>query len=846
VTNGTIGNAALNAALNYAERGIPVFPCNPKDKRPLTKHGFKDATTDRVQISKWWTDNSGAMIGMPTGKATRYLVVDIDPRHSGDVSLLKVMQKTGVTDHLGHKIKTGSGGQHLYYQNDDRFTIGKGDNDIAGIDHRGEGGYVIVPPSTHPSGGFYEGELPDPDSLAPIPEWLAAAILAEVRKPTDTSLKGEPIPEGGRNDALFRIGAKLRAQEWDEEMILDHLLLTNATRCQPPLPEGEVAVIAKQAAKFEKGTEETRAVEVFRQRIKKKVERSQSDSTAPSPPSPEPPSSVSGAIQELSRKEIDELSNLARDVQYTDAGNAEYFVEKYGTNLRYVVETNRWLYWDGTRWREDSSKKFVTALAEQAMRARLVELVNAGTLDEKGEMAKALGALSARRLGAVLELAATRVPVTYYALDSKPYLLNVRNGVLDLRTKELRPHNPNDLMTQIAGVAYNPKAECPRFLKFWGEVLPDITIGYLQRWFGYCLTGENREKKMHIWEGRRGNNGKSITKNLLLHVFGDYTIEVSVSVFIGKNRDYKNDDLVGLKHKRLVFAGEPEDGAILNSSLIKRLTGMDRIHCRPLHSNEWVNYEPKFKPVIITNHEMRVYDTDDAFWRRPEVLRFDQVFEGNADNKNLINELKSESEGVLAWMVNGASEWYEDGLAKDPTVTRETGAYRERQDIFGDFLRSYSSGEIITGYIPGPRWPVPSGRLREYYNIWADREGFKRFGKTKFKEEMERQGYVNYHGEGGAFWRPADDTQENTKVRSSALHSALNTPAPQNQPSLGIEPTRVRVRGFSRIYRQKRGIVRSIVSQKLENVPKESKNVETTSENVEKKPTRIVTSDDDN
>ncbi len=473
------------------------------------------------------------------------------------------------------------------------------------------------------------------------------------------------------------------------------------------------------------------------------------------------------SVKELSSTEVDALSKLHKEVPYTDAGNAEYFAAIHTTDLRYVIETNRWIYWDGRRWKEDSSKKLVLGLAERAMRMRLIEIANGAVVDKK-ELNLALTALSERKLNAIITLAGARLPVSYYALNSKSYLLNARNGTIDLRTGERRPHDPNDFLTLLAGVDYNPKTECPRFIKFWEEVLPELDIHYLKRWFGYCMTGENREKKMHIWEGKRGNNGKSTIKNLLLHVFGDYAIEVSISVFIGKNRDYKNDDLVRLKEMRLVFAAEPEDGAILNSSLIKRLTGMDRIHCRPLHSNDWINYEPKFKPIILTNHELRVYDTDDAFWRRPELVRFNQVFEGANDNKLLIDELRAESEGVLAWLVAGAKEWYENGLLKDPVVDNELAQYRTRQDTFGDFVDSYIAGEVMSGMTPpSPRWPVLSSTLRTFYNNWAAREGFKPIGKPKFKEQMEQHGFINEHRESGAFWHPADDTRMYKSIQSS-------------------------------------------------------------------------------
>lgn len=805
------GSAILAAALSYASRGIPVFPCNPKDKRPLTEHGFKDATTDIEQVRRWWTEHPENMIGIPTGKRTGYLVVDIDPRHGGDSSLTRLMEKNGITTHLGHIVKTGSGGQHLYYRYDPRFTIGKGDGELQGIDHRGEGGYVIVPPSTHPSGGFYSGEVPDPDSLATIPDWLANAIIGEMKRTKiDTSLKGEPIKEGGRNDYLFRLGAKLRAQDWEYDDILSHLLLVNAGRCEPPLPETEVAVLAKQAASYEKGNEATRAIEKVKKRFAKK--------------SPETPEEINAAIARaekrmeqdstvvldvredntlvldvrektelpnLSADEVDEFSSTQLEVQYSDAGNAEYFVKKYGANLRYVTETNRWLWWDGKRWKEDASKKYILKLVERAMRERIIELVASGKNIEKKEMSLANSALSERKLNAALDLAATRVPISYYSLNAKPSLLNVQNGTVDLRTGTMKAHDPNDLLTQMAEASYVPEAGCERFKKFWAEVLPDVDPEYLRLWFGYCLTGENREKKMHIWEGRRGNNGKSTVKNLFLYALGDYAIEVSVSVFIGKNRDYKNDDLVGLKDVRLIFGGEPEDGAILNSSLIKRITGMDKIRCRPLHSNEWVNYEPTFKPVILTNHELRVYDTDEAFWRRPAIVRFEKSFEGKEDDKSLIDKLKQEADGILAWMVSGAVEWYKRGLPTDECIKKETAIYRERQDVLGDFLRSYKDGELPSMGVPlpTPRWPVSSNILRRYYNSWSDEEGYKRLSKARFKEEMERQGYVSKHTEHGTFWEPSEQkqTSDNKKQQPMAADNPDDTQMSKSVPSIHVE-----------------------------------------------------------
>ena len=495
-------NDLLEAALDYVRRGIPVFPCNPETKAPLTSRGFKDASIEESKIQSWWSVNPNAMIGMPTGAITGRLVVDIDPAHGGDESLMKVMEKNGAT-HVGtsHVTKTGGGGRHIHFRQDGRFTIGKGGDALPGIDHRGDGGYIIVAPSLHPSGNRYEGEVPDAQDLSPIPEWLASALLEAVKAEKKSVEEDGPIAEGARNDTLFRKASRMRAFGMEQDEILISLTLINEQRCIPPLSESEVqTIVSSVTSRYEPGTEAERETKRRIEKLRSRVPAS-GRIFAPQPPPPAPlPPELESLVRDLSQSEIEELSEASDDIEFTDAGNGKYVAEMYRDRLRYIVETGRWMVWDGKRWLIDESEKLVLGLAESAMRARLIEMVNSPHVGKEklARIAKSLAALNEKKLKAALSMAATRLPVTFFALDSHPSLLNVSNGTVDLITGDLLPHKQEYLFTKIAGVEYRSDAKCPRFLRYWEEALPGVSLEYLKRWFGYCTTGENREKNMQI------------------------------------------------------------------------------------------------------------------------------------------------------------------------------------------------------------------------------------------------------------------------------------------------------------------------------------------------------------
>lgn len=268
----------LDAALAHAARGWPVFPlyepvwgdpvgpvvcscgkagCGNIGKHPRCDHGLKDATTDEAQIRAWWTRWPNANIGVPTGAVSGMVVIDIDPRHGGNDSLDELEAQHAKLPHTVEQL-TGGGGRHLCFAHPG-VNIKNRAGLKPGIDIRGDGGYIVVEPSLHASGRRYAFELsslPGEVELAEMPRWLRDLLVESgsgaqgEAEQAPSQPAGEGIAEGKRNATLASLGGTMRRRGMSEEAIAAALLAENRTRCRPPLPETEVARIAKSVAGY--------------------------------------------------------------------------------------------------------------------------------------------------------------------------------------------------------------------------------------------------------------------------------------------------------------------------------------------------------------------------------------------------------------------------------------------------------------------------------------------------------------------------------------------------------------------------------------------------------------------
>jgi hypothetical protein len=234
----------LTSALKLAERGWRVFPCQPCGKVPATPNGCKAATADAAQITAWWK-RADFNIGVATGQASNITVVDVDDEDA-EAELKKLEEKFGALPPTVESI-TGRG-RHIFYRWP-KYVIRNSASKIApGIDVRGEGGYVIVPPSKHPSGKRYAWSVDSASTFAEAPEWLLNMITSprgttgEVTEGWRT-LARDGADDGYRNDTLTRFVGHLLSRHVDPEMVLDIAFAINDARIRPPMTRNEVTSI---------------------------------------------------------------------------------------------------------------------------------------------------------------------------------------------------------------------------------------------------------------------------------------------------------------------------------------------------------------------------------------------------------------------------------------------------------------------------------------------------------------------------------------------------------------------------------------------------------------------------
>jgi putative DNA primase/helicase len=427
----------------------------------------------------------------------------------------------------------------------------------------------------------------------------------------------------------------------------------------------------------------------------------------------------------------------------SDLGNAELFADRHAEGLRHVKERRLWLVWESGRWRPDA-----TGAAERATKALARERLRAAAdvegEDERKDAVKwAMMSQSDSRIRAALSLATTETAIVLRLedLDTDPFLLACANGTLDLRTGELRPPDPVDLITLGNDVPYQPDAVCPRWDRFLEEVFDgdEPLIVFLQRLAGYSLTGDTREQIVAVLHGS-GNNGKDTLIKPLVRVVGEQAETSPMDTFTRvRDRSVRND-LARLHRARLVIASESAEGRRLDEPTIKLVSGGGRVAARFLYG-EFFEFTPQFKVWLITNHRPRVEGDDDAIWRRLRLIPFNVSFLGRED-KELDAKLEQELPGILAWAVRGCLEWQAQGLGLPPAVEQATREYRADEDVLGTFIaeRCILEGEIEPAV------------LREVYDAFCTEIGERPVSASVLGKRLARRGIKRKDGPQHGFY----------------------------------------------------------------------------------------------
>ncbi len=622
----------------------------------------------------------GGGVGIVTGRLSGVLVLDVDGPE-GQAELKK----------HGHPptpmARTPSGGLHLYFRHPERH-VRTGIRVGPGLDVKAAGGFVVAPPSMGPNGRPYEWIIsPEDAEPADPPEWLMSLIGPRGRKGPAAPV-GEQIPPGRRNKDLLSIAGTMRRRGMGEAEILAALQVTNARRCEPPLEAGEVAKIAASAARYE----------------------------------------PAGDVHDVAGNGHGSPPQ-AQQFNLTDLGNASRLIAHHGEDLRYCFPWGSWLIWDGRRWSLDESGE-IHRRAKRTVREIYREAADAADDETRkglGKHAKASEAES--RIQAMISLAKSAVPIMPAAMDANPWLLNVSNGTVDLRTGELLEHRRDDLITKLAG-KYGPEASASTWTATLERVLPSAEVrAFFKRLCGYAICGDVSEHVLPVLYGT-GANGKSTILNALLEAAGDYAMQAAPDLLVSKRGGHPTEvaDLFGM---RLVASIEVEDGRRLAEALVKSLTGGDKVRARRMRQDFW-QFDPTHTAFLCTNHKPEIRGTDAGIWRRIRLIPFTETIPGAEQDRKLPEKLRVELPGILAWCVEGAREWRRDGLKAPEEVRKATGEYRSEMDVIGAFLRDEC--EIGRGF------KATLKDVYERYEQWCEEGGEKPETKRKFNARLTDRG----------------------------------------------------------------------------------------------------------
>ncbi|MFH0789562.1 MAG: phage/plasmid primase, P4 family [Pseudomonadota bacterium] len=338
------------------------------------------------------------------------------------------------------------------------------------------------------------------------------------------------------------------------------------------------------------------------------------------------------------------------------------------------------------------------------------------------------------------------IPIVPDDMDRDPWLFNVPNGTLNLKSGELLPHTRENLLTKISPVEYHPETPCP----FWQDHLKRIfqgnenLISFVQIALGYSLAGITDERAMFICYGR-GSNGKTTSMEVIADILGDYAVRTPTESILIKREGAIPNDLAKLKGARFVYCSETEEGKRLAESLIKDLTGGDTVSARFMRG-EWFTFRPEFKLWLSTNHRPVVRGTDDAIWARLRLIPFNFQFpeQERIPRSRLWEKITPELPGILAWAVQGCKDWRQFGLFQPDEVKIATQSYRAEMDILGKFLDERCC--------INKRAEAAAKELYSAYSKWCEENGERGVSQRVFSVRLTEKGFQNQRTRAGYVW----------------------------------------------------------------------------------------------
>ena len=679
-------------------------------------------------------------IGLRTGVRSGFWALDIDPKHAGDEALLSLEAVYGQLP-ATRVHRTGSGGRHYLFRLPKDFEVTNSRGRLpSGIDVRGNGGFIVGPGSVTGVGPYRTLSSAD---VAPAPDWLLELIRpqtidrqievvesiefealapeaqAKATRYLESAVAGEVQRLQAMREAASSDGSNYSGEPWNQTTYevacnllelaqsqwlnfgiedVKRLLAENA-----PTDPGftTVDVMGRLASAFNKVRGQAR----------------------PMPASINTDSwelLIAGVERYVPKDDDGEAVTEWPEESWDQVGNAKRTIRLAAGRLAFVPEQDTWYecgqngVWGRTqaRRRADSSPAKWCGRAMEA--AKLLEAHNYSSEPSKKKTARGEvdDASPAEKFAKFMDLSskvemhsAVAAQMAYRSEDwgisvpesrfnTRPDEFACANGLVNLRTGELRPVRREDYVSVASPVVYDPEMPIPHFRKYLESSQPDPDIrDFLHKALGYSMTGEHSEQKMFLHHGAETANGKSVLVNILSLILGGHLSPASEKTIIrqkGMSSQRIGQDMVDLRGYRMLVLSETAEGGILDSEAVKSITSADLRADRP-HARENIQYRVTGKVHLMTNNLPHIVP-DAAMRRRLVLIPWTQSFEKNPD-PNLNAKLAGEAPGILAWLVAGARRWYADfeasgrtGLIPPAVILDALEAFVQEEDEVGTWL----------------------------------------------------------------------------------------------------------------------------------------------------------------
>jgi putative DNA primase/helicase len=453
----------------------------------------------------------------------------------------------------------------------------------------------------------------------------------------------------------------------------------------------------------------------------------------------------------------------------SDVQNAYRFWKLAGDDMLFVTGIG-WFSWNGICWEQDRhepmriGQRIGSEVAEE-VRQRLDDYQSEADKTTRDTIHRDIEKLNRHikhsesriAIESAIKLAESFKPIRADCLDTNPWLMNCANGTLDLKTGQLRKPERSDYLTKSTAIEYNPDAKCPTWEKALLEIFEGKAhiIRFLQRVFGYCLTGCVHEQVFFVFFGE-GANGKDVILGRIRKLMGEYAGEVAPGLLVESRNEQHPTGIYDLRGKRLGVSSETGEGKPLDETLTKQLTGSERLKARGMRQ-DFIEFSNETKIVLMTNHLPEIKGDDYAMWRRIRLIPFNRIFKENERDEQLGRRLdKTELPGILRWAIEGCMEWQLNGLAPPDEILQATAGYKSDQDVLREFFEcecEFGHSKQATAKAIWSRWKA-----------WCIDNDQNPNSQKWLAPRLQRKGCVKRRSSSGMLWERIELKQQTENV----------------------------------------------------------------------------------